>query len=179
MTRIYVLLTQINAKTFEMKKKTIELTVNTYRFEELDEQDRALIEAAKEATRTSYAPYSKFSVGAALQLADGQVIKGSNQENASYPLGLCAERTALFYANASRPTLAVHTLAVAAWTDGRFLAQPITPCGACRQVMLETENRYKHPIRVLLYGTDCVYEIARAAYLLPLSFDEAALNAKT
>ncbi|MDL2305162.1 cytidine deaminase [Bacteroides sp. OttesenSCG-928-D19] len=159
-----------------MKEKNINLKVKVYQWDELPEADRVLIEAAKTATQSSYSPYSMFKVGAAVRLSDGTIVNGSNQENAAYPSGLCAERTTLFYANSQHPLCAVETLAVAAFTQDAFTAAPITPCGACRQVILETENRYKHPIRVLLYGKDEVYEIEKSAYLLPLSFDESALN---
>lgn len=159
-----------------MKEKNINLTVKVYQFEELHEEDQILIESAKAATARSYSPYSNFQVGAAVRLSNGTVITGSNQENASYPLSLCAERTALFYANSQHPFYAVETLAVAAYSNKKFIRQPITPCGACRQVMLETENRFKQPIRVLLYGTDCVYEVEQATYLLPLSFDDGAMK---
>src|SRR5699024_9590066 len=112
-----------------------------------------------EATRRSYAPYSHFSVGAAALLANGVVVTGTNQENAAYPSGLCAERTTLFYANSQYPDQAVVTLAIAARTEKDFIDTPIPPCGACRQVILETEKRYKQPIRILLYGKKCIYEV--------------------
>ncbi|NDV58296.1 cytidine deaminase [Bacteroides sp. 519] len=153
-----------------MREEIVNLMVNIYNFNELPEADQALIEAAKKATQRSYAVYSNFHVGAAALLNDGTIVTGTNQENVSYPLGICAERTTLFYANSQYPDKPVDTLAIAAYTNNEFTAKPITPCGACRQVMVETENRYKHPMRILLYGTDCVYEILKATSLLPLSF---------
>ena len=139
--------------------------------EELSEQDRLLIEAAKSATGHSYAPYSLFQVGAAARLEDGTVITGTNQENAAYPSGLCAERTVLFYAGAAYPDKAVVSLAIAAYTNGDFTQKPVSPCGACRQVMLEMEQRYQQPMRIVLYGTEAVYVIeGGVAELLPLSF---------
>lgn len=153
---------------------TCHYTLCTY--EELAEQERQLIEAAKLATERSYAPYSRFHVGAAALLADGTVVTGTNQENAAYPSGLCAERTALFYAGSSHPDTPVVALAIAAYTDGAFTPKPIAPCGACRQVMLEVENRHQRPIRTLLYGTEGVYIIEGGTReLLPLTFDASFL----
>ena len=146
-------------------------------YDELTEQDRALIDAAKSATRHSYAPYSRFQVGAAALLGDGTIVTGANQENAAYPSGLCAERTALFHAGAAHPTLAVTALAIAAYTGGKFTNIPVPPCGACRQVMLETEQRYGIPIRMLLYGTEAIYIVPDGvAQLLPLVFDASMLK---
>lgn len=116
-----------------MKELNIEIAVKIYDYEELDAADRELIDAAREATNRSYAPYSHFSVGAAARLANGIVVTGTNQENAAYPSGLCAERTTLFYANSQHPDQAVTTLAIAARNEhNEFLESPIPPCGACR-----------------------------------------------
>lgn len=148
----------------------ITIHIRSLRYEELDAADRQLIDAAKEATHRSYAPYSHFAVGASARLADGTIVTGSNQENAAYPSGTCAERTTLFYANARYPDLAVEALAVAARTASGYLPTPIPPCGACRQVLLETERRYGRPMRILLYGKEAVYVINGTKDLLPLSF---------
>jgi cytidine deaminase len=146
-------------------------------YDELTAADRQLIDAAKDATRRSYAPYSHFHVGAAVLLADGTVVTGTNQENAAYPSGLCAERTTLFYAGSTHPDTAVVSLAIAAFTDGAFTTNPIVTCGACRQVMLETEQRYNHPIRTLLYGTEGIYLIEGGTReLLPLTFNASFLE---
>ncbi len=146
-------------------------------YDELSEQERQLIDAAKRATEGSYAPYSHFCVGAAALLSDGKIVTGNNQENAAYPSGICAERTTLFYANAAYPDKTVAALAIAAYTNGDFTPTPIAPCGACRQVMLEVENRYKHPIRTLLYGTKGIILIeGGATELLPLRFDASSLE---
>lgn len=148
-----------------------------YAYEELPEQDRLLIDAAKQATQQSYAPYSQFHVGAAALLEDGTTITGTNQENAAYPSGLCAERTALFYASSAHPDKAIVALAIAAHTEGEFTCKPISPCGACRQVMLEIEQRHSHPIRILLYGTEAVYVIeGGVSELLPLMFSASFLG---
>ena len=131
-----------------MKALQLHIPVKVFAYEELAEADRQLIDAAREATYHSYAPYSHFHVGAAARLADGTVVSGSNQENAASPSSLCAERTTLFYANSRYPDQPVDTLAIAARNErGEFLQQPISPCGACRQVMLETETRFSHPMR--------------------------------
>lgn len=154
-----------------MKDLNITATIQVCRFDELNAADKLLIESAMEATKKSYAPYSKFSVGAAALLADGTIVTGSNQENAAYPSGLCAERTTLFYANSQYPDQPVNTLAIAARTERDFIDNPIPPCGACRQVILETEKRYNRPIRILLYGKKEIYIIKGIRDLLPLSFD--------
>ena len=160
-----------------MKELTLTIPIRVFSYEELDEADRQLIDAAREATRRSYAPYSRFAVGAALRLIDGTIVSGSNQENAASPSSLCAERTTLFYANSRYPDQAVDTLAIAARNErGEFLSEPISPCGACRQVMVETEKRYDHPMRILLYGTGGIYEICGVGGLLPLSFDASAMK---
>lgn len=160
-----------------MKELNIHIDIRIYPYEELTAADRELIDAAREATHRSYAPYSHFSVGAAARLADGTVVCGSNQENAAYPSGLCAERTTLFYANSRYPDQAVVTLAIAARNEqGKFLDDPIPPCGACRQVMLETEARYRQPMRILLYGRRGIYEVKKVGDLLPLSFDASAMQ---
>ncbi|EGJ72237.1 CMP/dCMP deaminase zinc-binding [Bacteroides coprosuis DSM 18011] len=159
-----------------MKNLTIKSVFKVYHFDELSDADQKLVLKAKDACKKSYAPYSNFAVGAAAQLANGTVVTGSNQENAAYPSGTCAERTTLFYANSEYPDQPVKTLAVAAYNQGSYLAQPIPPCGACRQVVLETEKRYKQPIRILLYGEKEIYECQGIADLLPLSFDASAMD---
>ncbi len=159
-----------------MKSINITAIINEYQFDELSKEDQELVSAAKDITSNSYAPFSKFSVGAAALLDNGVVITGTNQENAAYPSGICAERTTLFYANSQYPNQGVKTLAVAARTEAGFIDMPIPPCGACRQVMLETEKRYKKPMRVLLYGENGIYEIRSVADLLPLSFDASAME---
>lgn len=154
-----------------MKQIKLEINIEARSYDELTEEDRKLIDAAREATQRSYAPYSHFSVGAAARLENDVIITGTNQENAAYPSGLCAERTTLFYANSQYPDQAVKTLAIAARTEKDFLDTPIPPCGACRQVLLETEKRYGKPMRILLYSKGDIYIIEGVGGLLPLSFD--------
>lgn len=155
-----------------MREMELRATVKVCTFEEFSLKDKALIEAAREAACRSYAPYSRFNVGAAVLLADGTIVTGNNQENAAYPSGLCAERTTLFWANSQYPHLSVDALAIAARNDSGELAVPIPPCGACRQVILETERRYGAPIRIILFGTKECYLIEDGIKaLLPLCFD--------
>ena len=154
-----------------MKTFTIETVVKVYAYHELTADEQELAEAAREATRRSYAPYSRFHVGSAVLLANGTIVTGSNQENAAYPSGLCAERTALFYANSQYPDVPVVALAIAACGGTGAKWPLISPCGACRQVMLETEKRYGRPMRVLLCGTDEAYVVESARDLLPVAFD--------
>lgn len=159
-----------------MKDLKITTVIKTCRFEELNNTDQELVLAAKEATKRSYSVYSGFSVGAAALLKSGIVVTGTNQENAAYPSGMCAERTTLFYANSQYPNQPVLTLAIAARTEKDFIDHPIPPCGACRQVMLETEIRYDHPFRILLYGKEEIYVINRVGDILPLSFDASDMK---
>lgn len=158
-----------------MKEFHIDISIQFFALEELSEADRSLIEQAKMMTSTSYSPYSHFKVGAALLLEDGQVFTGSNQENAVFPVGLCAERTAFFAASANAPKVAPATIAIAACNAEGFLAKPVTPCGSCRQALLEAETRFGRPIRVLLYGTEGVYVVPSMRALLPLTFDGSEL----
>ena len=159
-----------------MKEYTIQSIVRVYAWEELPEEDRLLIEEAKKATNGSYAPYSGFRVGAAARLENGTVVIGSNQENVAYPSGLCAERTTIFAANAQYPDQPVISLAIAARNKEGFLSQPITPCGACRQVISGVEQRYQHPIRILLYGLDGTHVIDSIEALLPIQFADSYMN---
>ena len=154
-----------------MKSIEIKVQIHVFDVEELSESDRQLVERAKAMTATSYSPYSEFRVGAAILLQDGQIFCGSNQENAAYPVGSCAERAAFFYAQANAPEVPPVAIAIAAFTGGHFLEKPISPCGMCRQALLEAETRYGVPIRVLLYGCDGVYVVDSIRDLLPLTFD--------
>ena len=153
-----------------MKEFKIIAKIQVYNYNELTLVEKNLINAAKEAVKRAYVPYSHFQVGAAVLLANQEIISGNNQENVAFPSGLCAERTTLFYANSRFPDTAVDAIAVAAYTNGDFTDDPVTPCGACRQVILETQNRYKHPVRILLYGKKAVYVVEQITDLLPLAF---------
>jgi len=156
-----------------MKEIELKTVIQECQMDELSAEDRQLVEQAIEATRRSYAPYSHFRVGAAVRLGNGEIVIGCNQENAAYPSGLCAERTALFAAGALYPDVPVKVLAVAArGTDGEMTEEPTGPCGSCRQVIIESETRAKHPIRILLYGRRCVYIIDGIRQLMPLTFSE-------
>ena len=156
-----------------MKEVELKTVIQECQMDELSAEDRQVVEQAIEATRRSYAPYSHFHVGAAVRLENGEIVIGCNQENAAYPSGLCAERTALFAAGALYPDVPVRVLAVAArGTDGEMTEEPTGPCGSCRQVIIESETRAKHPIRILLYGRRCVYIIDGIRQLMPLTFSE-------
>ncbi len=164
-----------------MKEHKIETVIQELEWSELSEIERHLVEEAKEATRRSMAEYSKFHVGAALLLDNGEIVCGSNQENAAYTSGTCAERSACFYAGARYPGVPFRKLAIAAWTsegkpEGKdwewyFQPQPISPCGLCRQALLEYETK-SGPIEVILYGRDKIYKVKSIADLLPFCFTE-------
>lgn len=160
-----------------MKQINLTTKITVYSYEECTEQEKKLIDAAKQATSNAYAPYSHFHVGAALLLENGTIITGNNQENAAYPSGLCAERTAVFYANAQYPNQKIVSMAVAAFYKGKFTEDLISPCGSCRQVLLEVESRYKSPVRILLYKEENeVYVAESMSSLMPLSFTKDALD---
>ncbi len=164
-----------------MKEFEIKTTVREYRFDELSEEDRKLCELAKEMTRNSYAPFSEFHVGAAILLANGEIVRGANQENVAFPSGTCAERSACFQAGAIYPGVPFKKIAVACWTrrhhddsegdEACFLEDPGSPCGACRQALIEYET-LGGPIEVLLVGRDKVWVLPSVSSLLPLTFSE-------
>lgn len=153
-----------------MENRKIEISYKYCRKEELDAVYQELIDKAIAATQNSYADYSHFYVGAALLLDNGDVVIGANQENVAFPSGLCAERTAIFAAQAQQPMQAIKAIAIAARNDKGMLESSITPCGACRQVMLEIEERYHSDMEVYLYGTDGVYIVNSVKDLLPFAF---------
>lgn len=155
-------------KTFEVKATVEELT-----YDELSAKELELVNLAREATRRSYAPYSHFCVGAAILLSNGEIITGANQENAAYPSGTCAERSACYYAGATYPDAKFEAIAVAArGTDGEFVAEPCSPCGACRQALLQYELLAGKGVKVLLVGRDKVYRMQSVRSLLPFAFTE-------
>lgn len=150
--------------------------MNNLDYKSLNTLDKALIDKAVEMTNSSYAPYSGFLVGAAAQLSNGIVLGGSNQENASYPLCMCGERVALYNAAANYPNVSVVTLAIVARNPKKKLTQPVSPCGACRQVIAEYESRYGNDIRIILKGeTDEIIEFETIKELLPYGFDDTFL----
>ena len=156
-----------------MEQLTLKSSIKVAQTEELTPEERELVELAIEATNRSYAPYSHFRVGAAVRLTDGTEVIGCNQENAAYPSGLCAERTALFAAGAQYPDVPVEMLAIAArGTDGQLTEEPTGPCGSCRQVIIESETRSHRRMRILLYGSKYVYVIDGIGQLMPLSFTD-------
>ena len=159
-----------------MKKLDLKIFIEEYSQNELSEADRNLLGQAQNACSTAYAPYSKFHVGAALLLESGTVVYGSNQENAAYPSGLCAERTAIFAAGANYPNQKIICIAIAACKASNSTFLPISPCGACRQVLLEYENRQNHPIRLLMEGRNTnIYVVSSVSNLLPLQFSKENL----
>ena len=152
-----------------MRTETLTTEIKIVGYDELSADDRALIDRAKEMTSAAYAPYSRFRVGAAIRMGNGIIVGGSNQENAAFSSGTCAERTACFQASALHPGEPMRKIAVAAWTKGEFQGKPISPCGACRQALLEYEVKHG-PIEVLLYGKEEIYVLPSVASLLPLCF---------
>ena len=156
-----------------MKELSVKPVIMECQMTELSIDEQYLLTKAIESTNNSYAKYSHFHVGAALQLENGTVLPGCNQENAAFPAGLCAERSAIFAAGAQYPDVAVMKIAIAAREPGGELtAEPVSPCGTCRQVMIETETRYGRPIRILLYGRNRVFVMDGIKNLMPLSFTE-------
>lgn len=156
-----------------MKKLDITVPVTVAIYDELSPEDRHLVDLAREATHRSYAPYSKFCVGAAILLSNGEIVTGSNQENAAFPLGTCAERTACYYAHSRYPEAKFETIAIAArGTDGLEIANPVAPCGACRQALLEYETLAGKNVKVILIGRDEIYILPSVSSTLPLAFSE-------
>ena len=158
--------------------KTTEIKIVVHEFENIDElpvNDQNLLLEARRITGQAYAPYSGFHVGAAVLLENGLIVSGNNQENSAYPSGLCAERVALFYANANYPDSGVQTIAISAAKRGVLVNEPVKPCGSCRQALAETEVRFNTPIRIILDGQDGILVLNGVESLLPLSFSKKAL----
>ncbi len=156
-----------------MKDITISIPLKVLTYDELDSKQRRLVYLAREATHRAYAPYSHFNVGAAILLSNGEIVTGANQENVAYPSGLCAERTACFYAHASYPDAQFEMIAIAArGTDGKELTTPISPCGACRQSLLEYETLAGKDVPVLLVSATDIYQLPSIRSLLPFAFSE-------
>jgi cytidine deaminase len=159
-----------------MKEINLDAKIQFCQMEELSEDDQRLVNKAIEATRNSYAPYSNFHVGACLRTADGMEMIGANQENAAFPSGLCAERSAIFAAQSQHPESAIVALPIAARNEEGLMATPVSPCGACRQVILEMEDRYQCDVKILLYGTEGIYVIPNVKTLLPLHFVDSCMK---
>lgn len=154
-----------------MKEFDITTHITEYGYDELPEQLAGIVAEARRMTYSSYAPYSNFHVGAAIRLSDGTIVTGCNQENAAFPSGLCAERTAAYYAHSAHPDAKFRAIAIAARdTDGSFCVSPIPPCGACRQALLQYEQLAGDDVGVALCGRGKVYFIPSVKSLLPLSF---------
>ncbi len=154
-----------------MHKKHIHIELDSYdSIKDLSAEEQGLTEAALAVAKDAYAPYSKFKVGAAILLENGEVVCGSNQENAAYPSGLCAERVALFYAGSQFPDVAVKTMVIVSVKDGELVSRIVAPCGACRQVINETSHRHKKHFSLLMVGKKGVLKVDNANDLLPLSF---------
>ncbi|WP_370391821.1 cytidine deaminase [uncultured Winogradskyella sp.] len=160
-----------------MKEVRLETVLEVYNdISELPESIQALMAKAAEARDKAYAPYSKFNVGAAIRLDNNEIVTGSNQENASYPSGLCAERTAVYYANAKFPKAKMIEMALTASSQKKLTAEPIPPCGACRQAIAEYENKQNHPIEIYFMGAEGkVVKSPSLANLLPLLFESSVL----
>jgi cytidine deaminase len=155
-----------------MKHKTIEINYTEYgSIDELPVEDAELIFKARDASRNGWAPYSNFHVGAAVVLENGEIITGNNQENAAYPSGLCAERVALFSANANFSNSPICTIAISGFNGNGLTNQPVKPCGACLQSIVESEMRFGKQIRFILDGSELILAINGVRNFLPFNFD--------
>ena len=163
-----------------MKIKKIQVDVEEYAsISELSPEDHQLLKMAMKSVDTAYAPYSHYRVGAALRLANGEIITGNNQENAAYPSGLCAERVAMFYAKSQYPDVKVESIAIAARADDFTIKEAVAPCGACRQAMAEYQTQQNSSIRVIMKGEEGpVLAVSGIDDLLPLLFHAEELKRK-
>lgn len=161
-----------------MKKEEYRFAFEVYdSIDELNKEDAWLLKEAREVTESAYAPYSNFNVGAVAKLANGEIVAGTNQENASYPVGLCAERVLLASASTLYPHVPIDSIAISYNNTHGESNHPISPCGMCRQSMVEYEERVKQPIRLILSGMEGkVYVIDKTTNLLPLSFGSVDLK---
>lgn len=162
-----------------MKKREITIKYTIYQsIEELENKDKTLLEQAIKAAEGSYAPYSKFNVGAAVRMNNGEVMSAANQENAAYPSGLCAERAAIFYAHSQYPDNYIEAIAIAAKNNGKLTESPTYPCGSCRQVLSESQMRSGKPIKVILGSSEEILIINSIDDLLPFAFDNLPIENK-
>ena len=156
----------------DMTNREIHITYQEYKsIDELNAEDRELAAEAIKAMEGAYAPYSHFHVGAAVRMSNGQIVRGANQENAAFPSGLCAERTAMFAAGARYPDKDMLSLALAGGVMGRLGSQPATPCGACRQVMAQYQAKSGKPMSVIMISADKVWKFEKVDDILPLIFN--------
>ena len=171
-----IILKKIKTTTF-MKQQTWQINYQVFeKTKTLSKSDRLLLKHAKKALKHSWSPYSNFKVGAAVLLKNGEILEGSNQENAAYPMCLCAERTAFAAAASQFPKSAVTTIAITVKNPEMVIESPAAPCGACRQVICETELKHKQLIRVILRGeTGPIYIFETGKDLLPFGFDASFL----
>ncbi len=162
-----------------MKEKELRIFFTEYNgSNELSDKEQILIDEAKKAAKKAYAPYSHFKVGAAILLDDGTIVKGANVENAAFPSGSCAERTALSYSVANYSDKRPVAIAITAYSAGKLTSEPVPPCGNCRQMLLEEEHRHDKPIKVILIGAKKVIVVKNCQSLLPLHFTENNLHSK-
>ena len=155
-----------------MTERQIQISYQEYKsIEEMNPEDRELAAEAIKAMPGAYAPYSHFHVGAAVRMSNGQIVRGANQENAAFPSGLCAERTAMFAAGARYPDKDMQSIALAGGVMGRLGSQPATPCGACRQVMAQYQAKSGKPMSVIMISADKVWKFEKVDDILPLIFD--------
>jgi len=168
----------LKIQTSIMNKEEYQFSYEVYdSADDLEKPDAWLVNEAREVTATAYAPYSNFNVGAVAKLVNGEIVAGTNQENASYPAGLCAERVLLSSAATLYPGVAIESIAISYNNNNGESNHPISPCGICRQSLVEYEERTKHPIRLILSGMEGkVFIIKTAGLLLPLSFGSADLK---
>ena len=155
-----------------MTERQIQISYQEYKsIDELNPEDRELAAEAIKAMQGAYAPYSHFHVGAAVRMSNGQIVRGANQENAAFPSGLCAERTAMFTAGARYPDKDMQSIALAGGVMGRLGSQPATPCGACRQVMAQYQAKSGKPMSVIMISAEKVWKFEKVDDILPLIFD--------
>ena len=155
-----------------MTNREIRISYQEYKsIDEMNPEDRELAAEAIKAMQGAYAPYSHFHVGAAVRMSNGQIVRGANQENAAFPSGLCAERTAMFAAGASYPDKDMLSIALAGGVMGRLGSRPATPCGACRQVMAQYQAKSGKPMSVIMISTERNWKFEKVDDILPLIFD--------
>jgi cytidine deaminase len=161
----------------KISKLTISTEIDVYNsVSDLAKKDAELLIEAQKMVKSAYAPYSEFHVGAAVLLENGKIVTGNNQENAAYPSSLCAERVAMFYAGAQYPNVAVKAIAVSVKSKNVVVSVPLSPCGGCRQVIAEYENKFEKPIRIIMSGEKGQIYIAKSIEsLLPLMFSKKYL----